>query len=291
MKSRYGFVLIATMVTATTVLSSCTAASVPPLPSPPTVAVAPTSTSVPDYSGTSIPKASGSTTTSPVQIRGGGAVLQGRVLLGGAPVGGAGVHIDRFEGAGTSGLDTTTQPDGTYRFDGLLGGRFRIRAYRPPDATMNAAQVFFLNVNETRSIDLNVSSYSGGPANIAAAIAPNPPVLGELANVAVAVTTRGVDSSGVARSIGIPNVWITLVAGSGRSIVPPAAVITDGNGRARFQLRCASLDNQQLTIVLPDGTAEPLNLAACQLPPPTTTTIPAGSLTPLSVAPVPTTRR
>lgn len=259
-------------------ITGCVSGSVPPLPDPPQVEVAPTSTSVPDRSGTSLPPVGGTTTTAGVELRPGTATLRGRVLAGGAPVGRANVRVERLVDERVATSDVVADGEGNWSVTGVLGGRYRLRAYRPPDAAMTTAEVIFVGAAETRTVDLDVQRFSGG-TNMFAAIAPDPPLLGELANVVIAVNTLGVDSSGVARSIPSAAVSVVLVSEGGRPVVSPNPALTNGNGRAQFQLSCVALEAQGLTVVLPDGSQYPAILAPCRIPPPTTTTLPPPALT------------
>jgi len=251
-------------------VTGCVSASVAPLPGPPKVEVPPTVTTVPDFSAISVPRVPGTTTTLPAALRGGSAAIRGRVTVDGQPVAGADVRIDRFSGSSSVGTDVLTKDDGTYGIDGLLGGRYRVRAFHAPDATMKTPQVLFVGAGESRVVDLPLERFGGG-TSVNANIAPDPPVLGELANVVVTVTTKGVDGSGVARSMGEGGVEVRLVSAGGRVITTPNPATTDGSGRATWTVRCTSLDDQGLSAALSDGTQVPLSLPACALPPTTTT--------------------
>ena len=245
--------------------------SVAPLPAPPRVSVPPTSSSLPDYSGISIAPVKGATTTSVIGIRGGAAVITGIARLNGAPAAGATVHLDRFVDDKSSGLDVVTGADGRYRADGLLGGRYRVRAFRSPDATTNSPQVFFVGLTETKNLDLTLNPYTGNPG-LGVAVAPDPPLLGELANFAASITTQQVDSSGVARTVGVAGVQLRLDSAGGRALTSGNIAVTDGSGRATWQFRCVALDSQGLTLTFPDGRTQDVNVATCRVPPPTTTT-------------------
>jgi hypothetical protein len=253
-------------------LAGCGTASVAPLPPPPPVSEVPTSTTLADFSNVALPRVNGTTTTLPAMFRGGAAQIQGRVTLGGAPVGGATVRIERYDADSVSGtLDATTDAEGRYLANSLHGGRYRVRAFRAPDAGMGAAQVFFLGATENRGLDLSMTTYTGG-LTVSASVTPDPPILGLQATVTVSVSTRGVDASGVARSVPSPGVPVSLVSSGGRAIVSANPTTTGANGRASFTIQCNALDRQGLSVVVAGAAPTSVNVAACQLP--TTTTAP-----------------
>jgi hypothetical protein len=262
----------AALVVAGLLVSGCVSSQVSTLPDPPKVKVKPTITTVPDLSGISIPPVDGTTSTVPVAMKGGTAALSGVVTAGGQPLPGSVVHIDRFLGERSVGVDLTTGADGRYGIDGLQGGRYRVRAFHAPDATMPAPQIFFLNGGDKHTLDLQLDRYSSD-AVFGANIAPSPPLLGQTANLVVALTTKSVDTGGVARSSGKSGVVVQLLSAGGRAILTPNPVVTDGSGKAQWTLRCDSLDDQGLTAVFPDGSQRQVNVAPCELPPTTTTTL------------------
>lgn len=275
------------------VLTGCATSSIAPLPAPPKVSELPTSTTLADFSDVSLQRVSGTTVVPSVPFRGGSAVIKGRVTLGGAPVGGATVRVERFDGDTASGsLDVTTGGDGTYVADSLHGGRYRVRAFRPPDATTAQAQIFFLGETDNRTLDLGMSQYSGG-TTVSASVSPDPPELGQQATVVITVSTRGVDGGGVARSIPSSGVPVQLNSSGGRGIVGPNVVPTGANGKAAFTIQCNALDRQGLSVVVPGAAATSVSVSNCEEPTTTTSAPPPSSSTTTSttVKSTPTTKR
>jgi hypothetical protein len=252
-------------------LAGCASSAVAPLPSPPKVSELPTSTTLADCSDVSLQRVAGTTTTVATPFKGGKASISGRVTMGGAPIGGATVRVERFDGDTVAGsLDVTTNSDGGYTADSLYGGRYRVRAFRAPDATTAQAQVFFLGATDKRSQDLAMSQYSGG-TTVNAFVTPDPPILGTQATVTITVSTRGVDGNGVARSIPSSGVLISLSSSGGRGIVSANPTTTGTNGRATFIIQCNALDHQSLSVTLPGAAPTVVTVSDCQEP--TTTTV------------------
>lgn len=246
--------------------------SVANLPASPKLKASVSSTTQPAFEDLDLRKVSGTTAIPGAEIRGGNATIRGKVSVGGALVEGATVRIDRFVGDKTATLDVTSNAEGHYSFSGIEGGRYRVRAFRRPDATMGKPEVIFLSKGESRSLDLNMTRYGSG-INVGYSVAPDPPRIGQSANVAVSVLGTGVDANGVARSLGQNGISLTLQAASGRTIMSANPVVTSGNGVATWTLRCNSLTDQGLSVVLPDGSIYNVNVASCQPPPTTTTTL------------------
>lgn len=257
-------------------LGACTPRGVDPLPAPPTVHPRPSTTEVPDYSGVQLAGVPGRTTTT-IAIAGGTATLNGSVTGPDGPVGAAVVHVERFVGDNVATADVFTNPDGTFSLPSVLGGRFRVRAYRPPDLALVAPEVFFLGGTDTKTLALELDRYQG--MSVAAAIAPNPPVATEPANLLVQATFRSVDADGVVRAVPIPGVRVELFP-TGRWTVEGAAVqFADTDGRALWRVRCGREGEQEMSVLVADGEAFPLSLPACAAAPPSTTSTTAGPTT------------
>jgi hypothetical protein len=292
-----------------TVVSACTAVLLlaaavagcsddsKPIPEPPTTVVSVTSPpDPPDLAGAVVEGVAGKTTTTKVVLTPGSASLSGQVLGPDGPVAGASVRVERIVGDAIGTMDVTTAADGTWQAppppllpappdpnapptiattttrpstpQGLVGGRYRVRAWRSPDLSLTAPTILFLGAAEQKQLPLQVSRYSG--LAVTSSVAPSPPIVGELANLAVLVTTRSVDTNGVVRALGVPAAAVSLAGGAGWQLVRSDSE-TDGSGTAFVQLRCRQEGPQPLAVNV-EGTASfTLTIAACALPPPSTT--------------------
>ncbi len=83
----------------------------------------------------------------PVLLTGGTAEIGGLVLGPDGPVAGATVRVERHTAAGSVAVDLVTDADGTWKLDGLLGGRFRVRSFVPGLLMQRSPDVFFLDEN------------------------------------------------------------------------------------------------------------------------------------------------
>lgn len=255
---------------------ACTADGVDPLPAPPTTRARPPTTAAPDYSTVALVAVPGRTTTT-IAIMGGKATLNGSVTGPDGPVGQAIVHVERLVGDQAATLDVVTNPDGTFAVPQVFGGRYRVRAYRPPDLAQVKPELLFLNGDETKALTLKMARHQG--VAVAAAIAPSPPVPTEPANLLVQVTLKSVDAGGVVRAVPIPGVRLELFTTGRWTVEGSAMQFADADGRALWRVRCGRQGEQPMSVLVGDGDAHPLSLPACAEEPPSTTTTSSSSST------------
>lgn len=176
------------------------------------------------------------TATDP-ELTGGDVTLDGVVQLAdGTPVSGATIRIERFTVDGQAVGETVSGPDGTWRADGLMAGRLRVRAYAPNALASVESIVVVLSRTGQATIPLQVEPAARsiqfeitGPLGIAT---------GGDATVAVVASRELVDDDG--RLVRIPLAGQPLLA----TFDPPARLLsadlvtTDDGGAARYLLAC-----------------------------------------------------
>ncbi len=91
-----------------------------------------------------------SRTSTSIGVGPGGASLNGTVTGPEGALTNATVHVERLVGAASGAMDVTTRPDGTWTLPMILGGRYRVRAWRTPDLALTKPEVFYLQSSETR---------------------------------------------------------------------------------------------------------------------------------------------
>jgi hypothetical protein len=231
------------------------------LPPPPSTAPGQSTTTTPDYTGIVLPGVAGRTTIPGVTVGPGHANLSGTVAGPNGSTGGATVEIQRLVGDDSGTMHVTTGPDGRWSLPGVLGGRYRVRAWRTPDQTMNSPAIFFLGGNENKTVDLTLQSFSG-PV-VTSAIAPNPPVVSQPANLVIDVSTRSVDGNGVGRSNPTAGASVQLTGSGAWQISGSNTATTDGGGQVMLQLTCQSSGSQPLSASVNGGLPLPINLPGC----------------------------
>jgi hypothetical protein len=186
----------------------------------------------------------GKPTTTTRPVGGGKATIAGRVVdTDGNPVPGAFVRAIYYgDPSKPEVIEALSLDDGTYRFEQVLGGRWRVRAWKTPALATLEDNTFFLGYTENRQLDLRVKAATDYV--VTSSMAPNPPFTGSPVELAVLVMSQAVTD---------------------------ATKATEFNGRAAWTLTCVEAGLQPITAVV-GGRDWPLNLPACHDPMETSTT-------------------
>jgi hypothetical protein len=273
------------VLAACAVLSGCATGAVAALPAPPTTVPGPPTTAVADLQSGVLSAVSGNTTSTRVVIAPGPSTLQGTVTGPGGPVPGAVVLVERVTDNGARGdFETSTRADGTWTAPDIVGGRYRVRAWRAPTLAVTQAVTLFLQSGETRQVQIQLQQFGGD--QVASSLAPDPPVVDRPANLVVQVTAATVGASdGVVRAVPLPGMTVQLQGSSEWELSGANPATTDGSGQVAWQLVCMQAGSQPLQVLLGDGTNVGLDhISPCVNPtvPSTTTsttkpaTIPGG---------------
>lgn len=298
MRSRRSSALLGALVSVVAVfVAACTPGAVPPLPPPPSMPSTTATTTPVDLSGVGLAAVAGRTTTT-VGVGPGGATITGTVVGPDGAVPGAVVHAERLVSDAVAAVDIVTAADGTYALPQILGGRYRVRAWKPaPDNLANTSPaVFFLGGSESKVLNLSLQKYDG--TDVVASIAPSPPAVSDPANLVLQVVTKSVGTDGIVRSTPVPAARVELFGPGAWTLASPAATTTDAAGRARWQLTCGATGSQPLSVVVGDTQTFPLDIPPCDpapesstssVPSSTTTTKPGTTTTTVGIRPTSTT--
>ncbi len=250
-----------------------------PLVPPETSSTLPTSTTVaPDYSTVPLAVVPGTTTTAPVAVGPGPATLAGRVEGPDGPVAGAMVRAERLVGDDVASVDVVAGEDGAWTLPGVLGGRYRVRAWRQPDLAAVEPKLLFVAIGGAEGVVVTVERFP--PVLVDTAVAPDPPTVGERTSLRVRVATQEVDGEGVVRSVPRPAVPVAVQPGAGWAVEPPPTGLTDEAGNVTFVLVCRLPGPQSLTVTLAPGEVFPVTPPPCQPPAPPETTAPVDTTVP-----------
>lgn len=231
----------------------------------------PTSTTVsPNLDEVQLAGAPGTTTTTAPAIGPGPVTIVGRVDGPEGPVPGAIVHLERVVGGRTASVDVPTAADGTWNASNVLGGAYRIRAHLAPSLGMLRSQVVFVDALDPKPVVLELERFEG--TRVEGAIAPNPPTVGERANLNVRVTSNQVDAQGMVRQTPLAGLVVTLSGTGSWSVLSGNPAVTGSDGVAPFVLTCGAAGDQPLSAFLSNGETFPLALPACAAAAGTTTT-------------------
>ena len=231
-----------------------------------------TSTSVANLAAVPLAPVPGATTTT-VALGPGPMTIVGKVEGPDGFVGGAVVELERLVGDGSASTRVPTAADGTWNLEKVLGGRYRVRAWRVPDL-VSTTEVVFVETIGQRALELRVEPVGG--VRVDTAVAPDPPVVDEQVNVKVRVAERTVDAEGIVRDTPVAGVSVTLGGSGDWEIDSPNPSSTGGDGSTIFRLTCGSDGPQPLFASLgrsaSGGESYALTIAPCVEPTATSTT-------------------
>ncbi|HEX2046637.1 MAG TPA: carboxypeptidase-like regulatory domain-containing protein [Acidimicrobiales bacterium] len=239
------------------VAAGCTGSDDPDTASPTTVAetttVPPstTSTTVRATTTTGPPR---TTTTTLVTIGPGDATIGGTVTGPAGPVDGATVRVERLVGRSVASADVTTSAGGLWQLASILGGSYRVRAFKPPELGTSPVESFFLAATERKTIDFRLPAAGG--ERITAVVDPNPPRVDQPATITITVGTGRVDDQGrpvITPRAGVP---LTLSGGPGIVVESPPQAVTDGNGSAAWRIRCSAVGADTVSLTVGTGVTQ-----------------------------------
>jgi hypothetical protein len=242
----------------------------PVITTTPTTAAGPaTTTARPTTTSTTLKPTTTSSTL--LALGPGDATIAGTVTGPSGPVDGAIVRVERFVGKDVATQDVTTSGGGTYSVAFVLGGSYRVRAFRPPDFGTSPTQAFFLAANERKIVDLKMPAAGG--ERITAAVSPNPPRVDQTATLTIQVGTGRVDDQGRPSITPRPGVPLSLTPGPGIALEGTPQALTDGNGSAAWRIRCLVEGANTFTLIVGNGQTQ-VTIPACGAgaPPPAPTT-------------------
>ena len=190
----------------------------------------------------------------------GTATLGGTVSGPEGPVAGATVRVERLVGDQVATTTVTSDAGGQWTLSSVNGGRYRLRAWRPPDLAMLQPTLVFLEASENKAVALGMARY--GEGNAVAVFAPSPPTEDKPATLVVTVSNGGIDGEGVLHASPRPGVTVQLLVTAGLTLESPDTTVTDGAGTASFAVRCASPGPPAATAVI-DGARRTVEVAPC----------------------------
>lgn len=230
-----------------------------------TVPPPPEEVDLPDTRGVVLaPLPGGDGPQAPVKVYGGDAVLTGEVRGPGGSAG-AVVRIERFVGVRSAVEEVTVADDGTWRARRLLGGRYRVRAYRSPDLAMLSSAVFFLPDGDEHRLDLELGRYGG--IDVQAAFLAASLQVGQSATLTSLAQEVAVDGSGIVRGTPLAGDTITADGGSGWAIDQPSRAV-GADGTTSWTVTCRRPSPGAITVSVAGATATVT--PPCSAAPPTT---------------------
>jgi hypothetical protein len=182
------------------------------------------------------------------------------------PIAGATVRIERLVGRDEGVLDVTSNGSGAWSAGRLLGGRYRVRAWRAPTHAQTGSEVTFVEEGQRHSFRLELEAPSG--VEFRPAVDNDKIILGQVGSVSATVRAPFVNNEGQIAIGGRPGDVITVTA-NGVFNGQNGTKSTDAGGLATFPLTCSQLGNGQVTVA---GVGQSKTFEVSCVPVPTTTT-------------------
>lgn len=241
----------------------------------------------PDTRKVALAGLAGPTTTAPVPMQGGKAALDG-VVVGpdGAPVGSATVRIERFVGDDVVTVDVATNPSGAFAVEQLLGGRYRLRAWRAPTMAQLGSQVSFVADGDRLSVRLQLAAPTD--IDISTGAASSSVIVGQATTVSMRITVPVVNGNGQIGRGGKAN-DLVVANGGGALAGQNGQTTTNVEGNATFTVQCTQVGAGTVTLQTPYY-KDAVDITCLPLPTTTTTTTTTTTApTTTTAAPAPTT--
>lgn len=237
----------------------------------------------PDTRNVVLPAVVAPVSTTALPMQGGKASVEGQVVgPGNAPIPGATVRIERFVGEQVVTVDVATNATGNFAINQLLGGRYRIRAWRAPTFAQLSSEVTFLAEGDHRSVRLTLDAPND--IDISAARSAATVILGQGGQVSMRILTSVVNGNGQVDKAGRAN-DLVVATGAGVFAGQGGQTNSDAQGNATFNFTCNALGTGTFTLATPYY-REAVDIT-CVPVPTTTTTTPPTTVAP-TTAPAPT---
>ncbi|HEX8771220.1 MAG TPA: hypothetical protein VF711_10685 [Acidimicrobiales bacterium] len=241
--NRRAGVAVPAMLTVLSSLVACSGSGDKPKPT--TTVPAPSSST--SFTIVTVPGNPRSTTTLPVDISPGEATISGTVGTPEGPVPDAIVRIERLTGDEVARVDVRAVSGG-WQLASIRGGRYRVRAWRPPDMAQLEPEVFFLGSTETKQLPLLLNHF--GDVSVTANSDPSPMPVGQPAVLVTQVLMGAVDTEGVVRANPRTGVPTQLVAAAGLALDGLDKQVTDGEGNNGWRVRCLAAGPPSVALVV-----------------------------------------
>ena len=238
--------------------SGFAARSTTPTGVPTTMETATTSTTATTVRGT--PRTTTSTT---VVLGPGRATISGTVNGPDGPVDGATVKIERLVGQKAASTELRSA-GGAFTLPSVLGGAYRVRAWRAPDLAQAGTDVFFLAADEDKRLEITLLRY--GPSGVLVTVDPNPPKVDQPATLSVRLGEGRVDDEGQVSTNPEGGIPLVLTVGPGVVLESSAQVVSDQAGTASWRFRCTAPGPFQASLAVAANPVASVGVPACAAP-------------------------
>ncbi len=241
----------------------------------------------PDTRSVPVPTVAAATSTTGLPMQGGKSSIDGVVVApDGGPVAGAVVRLERFVGDDVVTVDVATNGAGNFAVSQLLGGRYRVRAWKAPTMAQLGSDVTFISDGEARSFRLQL--HAPTDIDISASVSSSAVIVGQQTTASMRILVPVVNGNGQVDRGGRANDLV--VATGGGVLGGPSGPTTDNpEGPPCVPFSCSRIGAGTITMQTPYY-RQVLDINCLPVPTTTTTTttLPGATTT---TATVPTTAR
>lgn len=209
--------------------------------------------------------------TPALPVTGGRASIRGTVTGPDGPVPGATVRIERWVGSRSGSIQVGTSENGGFSASGLLGGRFRVRAWLPPNLTATRSAVLFLANDQGGTADIELERFEG--LRLQGSLDVSSINVGDTARVRALLTQAAVDGDGIVVGEAVPGAQVQMTAPDGLRVTGPNPTATGENGIASIAVEC-DREGAYTVSLTTEGASTSYTLPTCGPRPTTTTTTP-----------------
>jgi hypothetical protein len=197
----------------------------------------------------------------PLPVQGGEATITGQVTGPDGPAKGVTVRLQRIVGDRSGTYDVRTGSNGRFDARGLLGGRYRVRAFLPPDLASIESQLTF--VAEDQTVDLRVGIERHDALVLqAAADSPGWTVGGRI-GLRVLLLRESVDGDGIIRGEPIPSAQVLASMPGGVRLITDLPGITGQDGAVTLVTECVTAGQPGPVAVTSAETSVSASLPRC----------------------------
>jgi hypothetical protein len=213
---------------------------------PATPATLPVPQVIPDTRYATVRPVEGREKATPIPVRGGTSSVSGTVTGPEGGVGGATVMIERFVGTQSGSILVAADGAGRFSAPGLLGGRYRVRAWLQPSLATVTSSTGFVEEGGNLNLPVKVERHDAITLQVASAVGALS--VGVPAGVVALITQQQVDTNGIVREGAMPGVSLVLVGSAGLSVGDPNPAVTDASGRARWNVTCSAAGTYSVSV-------------------------------------------
>ncbi len=190
----------------------------------------------------------GTSVTTGVGVAGGSTTVRGTLSVNNAAIAGATVEVERIVGNTSAALTTTTDAQGNWEIKDVLGGRYRLRAWRAPDVAVTQPAILFADASSTATVDL--AGQLIGPVEVSAAAAPTSAAIDDEINVGFRLESRAVDPQGIVRTSQLGDIGVTIDGATNAELQSgsPVSRSTRRDGQVQWTMRCTAAGPLSVTM-------------------------------------------